>query len=230
VRRAALALSLVAALAPVASAQVGHRPDRSPYRDLEYRMEASLFSGYYSAGSEPAGVAPGSGPLIGARYDVRLGGPAWFTVRLAGTLSERTVVNPRRPVSSRDLGSRSWPVYLADVGLALNLTGFKSYKRLVPVLSAGLGVASDLRSGADTAGFEFGTPFALSFGAGVKWLPGGRTQVRLDITDHTYEIEYPDTFYRAYDGQAPVLRTTVPKNHWTHNIGISLGVSYLFFR
>jgi hypothetical protein len=121
-------------------------------------------------------------------------------------------------------------VYLADVGLALNLTGFKSYKRLVPVLSAGLGVASDLRSGADTAGFEFGTPFALSFGAGVKWLPGGRTQVRLDITDHTYEIEYPDTFYRAYDGQAPVLRTTVPKNHWTHNIGISLGVSYLFFR
>ena len=223
--------AMVAAAAVQAGAQeVGHPPTRSPYRDLEYRMEASLFSGWYAAGSDPAGVAPGSGTLVGARYDLRLAGPAWLTVRLAGTLSERTVINPRQPVATRNLGERSWPLYMADIGLSANLTGFKSWHGIVPVVSVGLGTVTDLKGDADVGEFRFGTPFALSLGTGIKWVPGGRTQWRLDVTDHMYEIDYPDTFFRAYEGQAPVLRTTTPKNHWTHNLGVSLGVSYLFFR
>ena len=44
-------LACVGVAAPLA-AQVGHVPQRSPYIDLEYRQEASLFGGYYNAGTD----------------------------------------------------------------------------------------------------------------------------------------------------------------------------------
>src|SRR4051812_23806271 len=86
---AALATAL---LASSASAQVGHTPEHSPYRDLEHRQELTLLSGYYNPSKDPAGVAPQSGPLLGLRYDVRIGGPAYLTTRVARVFSQRTIL------------------------------------------------------------------------------------------------------------------------------------------
>lgn len=223
---AAGALALPAALA----AQVGHPPARSPYTDLEYRQEWTLYGGQFSAGKDPAGVAPQKGGMVGMRYDIRLGGPAYFSANLAQVFSERTVLDPAKAATARDLGTRANPIYLMDVGFTMHLTGFKAYHRFVPFVLGGLGVASDLKK-RDVGQYQFGTPFAFNLGAGVKWVPPGSSwQLRADVGNHFYQIRYPNTYYQTESGSAPILQPSQAKNFWKSNPSLTLGVSYLFFR
>ena len=218
-------------VAPALSAQIGHVPQSSPYIDLEYRQEFTVFGGYYNAGSDKVGVAPGSGPMLGARYDLRLGGPASLTTKFMYVASERTIIDPRRPEATRVVqANASWPVYLADVGISVNLTGQRSYRRIVPFVNGGIGVATDFKGGADVGAWKFGTPFAFSFGGGVKWVPSGNLQVRADFSDQLYQIKYPNSYdVPASDGSS-VLSQSDATNDWTNNFGFSIGISYLFFR
>ncbi|MGI9075760.1 MAG: hypothetical protein ACR2G6_00350, partial [Gemmatimonadaceae bacterium] len=171
------------------------------------------------------------GPLLGARYEMRIGGPAKFTARLARVWSERTVIDPAKPDSTRTLGKRDWPIYLGDVGISINLTGQKSYWQLVPVLNGGIGVATDFGKGGDPGGYAFGTPFAFNFGAGVRWVGGNRLQLRLDIADYLYQLSYPDSYFVPPVGQTgAVLARSASKNEYTHNAVLTLGASYLFSR
>jgi hypothetical protein len=168
---------------------------------------------------------------LGLRYEIRLGGPIQLTGRAMRVWSERTRLDPTRPEAERNLGVESLPLYLADLGLTMNLTGRKSYRRLVPVINAGIGVASDLGEPRDPGGgFQFGTTFAFAFGAGVRWVPSGRLQLRIDVTDYLYQLSYPDSFRSAPAGITPILMATESTNEWTHNPVISVGVSYLFSR
>jgi hypothetical protein len=218
-------------VAPALGAQVGHVPQRSPYIDLEYRQEATIFGGYYNAGTDQVGVAPRGGPMFGVRYDLRLGGPASLTSKLIYVSSQRDVIDPRRPQASRVVQpDAAWPVYIADVGISLNLTGQRSYRHVVPFVTTGLGIATDFKGGADVGAWRFGTPFALSLGGGVKWVPAGKLQVRADVTDQLYQIKYPNSYYVAASDGTAVLAPNAAKSDWTSNIGLSIGVSYLFFR
>jgi hypothetical protein len=213
------------------SAQVGHIPSRTPYLDLEYRHEWTFYGGYYTASTDPAGVAPRSAPMFGSRYDLRLGGPAYFTVNLAQVQSDRRVIDPKKKPAERLVGTESWPIYLADVGITLNLTGFKSYHHFVPTFGFALGIASDFKGKADVGLYKFGTPFALSVGTGVKWVPASaRWQARLDLGERLYQIKYPNSYYTTETTDAPVLPATQAKNLWKANSSITFGVSYLFFR
>ena len=211
-----------------AEAQVGYPPSRSPFRDLFYRQEATLFTGYYAAGSDPVGVGPGSGPMVGVRYEVRIGGPAQFSARAGRVFSERTVIDPAKPVGERRVGTASIPLYLIDIGITFNLTGQKSYLGLVPVASLGGGVASDFTSKRDVGDFRFGTPFAISLGAGVRYVRDGPFQLRLDVLDYLYQIRYPNTYFQSAGGVEPVRRGS--QSAWTHNLAITVGASYQFFR
>ena len=229
-RSLAVAALLIATPLP-ALAQVGHLPAQSPFQDLDYRQELSLYTGWLSAGEDPAGVAPRSGPMLGARYEVRIGGPAQFTARLARVFSERQEIDPGEPAATRAVGMRDVGLYLGDVSLSLNLTGQKSIRRLVPVLNAGVGLASDF-GGRDAGGYRFGTTFAFTFGGGVRWIPRDKWQLRADFADYVYQIQYPDTYYvPATTGEDDAVlgdgqRTSV----WKHNLALTVGVSYLFFR
>jgi hypothetical protein len=226
-----LAAGAVAAPAQRAAAQIGYPPTSSPYRDVEYRQELSLLAGHYNAGRDPAGVAPQDGLMLGARYEVRLGGPATFVTRFARVSSDRVTIDPTKPAATRRLPEQSWPLYLMDVGLAMNLTGQKTFHRLIPVVNAALGVASDMHGSRDVGGFKFGTTFALSYGAGVRWVPGGRYQLRADVADYLYQLSYPNSYFgvNATDGTR-VLKLSQAQNVWTHNVALTVGVSYLFFR
>lgn len=229
------AAACLAALAPAAAGaqvtvDVGHTPAESPYRDVLWRQGWSLFGGYFAAGSDVAGVAPQSGPMIGARYDIRIAGPASFYARVAGVSSERRVLNPAALPEARDQGLESLTLGLADIGISLDLTGQKSWHRMVPVVAAGVGIASDFES-EDVGGFKFGTPFALSLGAGVRYVPGGRVQLRVDVTDHLYQIRYPRSYYQSSAPTvAPVLEASQKQNIWKNNLALSIGVSYLLGR
>ncbi|MDQ3950884.1 MAG: hypothetical protein M3282_11140 [Gemmatimonadota bacterium] len=225
------ALAAVIGAAPGAAAQVGHTPEESPYVDLMYRHELTTFTGYLSTRRDPAGVAPRSGPLAGVRYAVHLTGPAHFTARIAYARSERAVLDPLEPAATRVvLPAAKVPLLMADAGVAMSLTGFKSWHRLVPEVNGGLGLVSDFRKEGDVGGFSFGTRFALTLGAGIRYVPGGRFQLRADVTDNLYRIAYPDSYYRTASDQTAILGPDQAKSLWTHNPSITLGVSYLFWR
>ena len=222
-------------VATSARAQVGHDPAHSPFIDLDYRQELTLFAGPYAAKKDPAGVAARGGTLMGLFYAWRAGGPAYLTAELGRTASTRTVLDPRKPEATRNLGSQSWPLYTSDVGLSLALTGAKTYHRFIPMVRTGIGLVSDFKSKPDTGGYKFGTRFALSWGAGIRWVPGGKWQVRADWTNRLYTVAYPNSYYdppQTTGGNPvpPILAADVAKSRWTNNSALTLGLSYLFSR
>ena len=220
-----------------AVAQVGHPPQQSPYRDLRETMEFTFYSGYYRAKKDPARVAPVSGPLIGAHYQWRAGGPASLTVDLARVGSERRVLDPEKDgvcvltdVNCKSAGVYRWPLYSLDGGLALALTGERSFLRLVPEVKAGLGIVTDFHTQPDVGQFGFGTRFALTWGAGLRVLPGGRYSLRADITNRLYSVKYPISYYVPANDGTLIFTGQQDRTAWLNNPAFTIGVSYLFSR
>jgi hypothetical protein len=228
--RTSAAAALVAATASAADAQVGYTPERSPYRDIEFHQELTGYTGYFVAGKDAAGVAPRSGPIVGARYEVRVGGPAQVYLRAARVFSDRQVIDPTKPAATRLLGTENVPLYVSDLGIALNLTGQKTLHGFVPVVTGGFGIVSDFSSKRDIGGFDFGTSFAFSFGAGIRYAPGGRFQVRADVNDYIYQVKFPDSYFTPASDNTVVLGANAGRSQYRHNAALTVGASYLFFR
>jgi hypothetical protein len=222
------ALALAGGAGPV-RAQVGHVPQRSPFVDLEFRQSVSPFAGYFFAATDPAGIAPQSGPMVGARYDLYLGGPASFTGRIATAVSERRVLDPARPAARRELGVEQRPLTFADVGFSFALTGQKSYRGLVPLVHTGLGIVTNF-AGTDPGGFSLGTRFALDYGAGIRWVPSGRLAFRADVSSYAYQLRYPDRYFAPAIDSTQVLPVGRSKSKWLNNTAVTVGASYQFFR
>ena len=225
-----LALALVVRPAAAQTVDVGYPPPQSPFRDLEYKHELTAFAGYYLAAKDPAGVAPQSAPMEGIRYEITVGGPVQFVGRIARVNSERHVINPLEPRATRDLGTQSWPIYLTDLGFSLNLTGQRSWHGVVPIIYTGVGLASDLDKKDDNDQFNLGTTFAFSFAGGLRFVPGGRFQIRADAGTYIYQLKYPTTYYATTSDNTTVLDQNQAKNFWKRNLGLTLGASYLLFR
>ena len=232
---------VIAALAlarPAAAQQVGYDPAHSPYHDVGYRQGVTPFAGWFNAALDPAGVAPRSAPMAGLRYDLLLAGPAQFMVRTALVSGQRNVIDPRQPAGKRLLGQKPSELLLADIGLIVNLTGQRSWYRLVPLVQFGAGVASDVHPAQDVGNYKFGgtsgTTFALTFGGGVRYVPGGRFErweVRGDVTDYLYAIKYPSSYFSTISSTSPaVLPYGSAASRWRHNAGLTLGLSYRFLR
>lgn len=220
-------------------AQVGYDPRQSPFRDLRETQEVTFFSGYYRAKKDAARVVPQSGPMVGALYQWRPSGPANLNVSISRVASQRNVLDPEVPATCstatagncKQIGTFRWPVYFFDAGFALSLTGARSFYRLVPEVKAGLGLASDFHTQPDVGDFAFGTRFAFTWGAGLRYVPGGggRYQLRTDLTNHLYSVKYPITYYqKASDGSTIFIDQ--PRSSWLNNVGLTIGLSYLFSR
>lgn len=229
VRKTALSALLLIASA-TARAQVGYPPARSPYLDLTYSQELTAILGYYVGRDDPAGVAPGSGSLVGVHYEWRAGGPAHLTGELARIGSSRTVLDPAKPAATRNLGEQSWPLWSADVGLGMSLTGSRSWHQLVPEVKGGVGFISDLKNASDVGGFKYGTRFALTWGAALRYVPGGKYQLRADFSNRLNSIRYPDVYFRPTTAGVPPILTGKDQSVWRNNPSLSIGISYLFSR
>ena len=166
----------------------------------------------------------------GVRYEITVGGPLQLVARFAEALSKRNVIDPTKPAASRALGSVDWPVYLADVGFSLNLTGQRSWHGVVPVTSLGAGVATDAGKKVDADPYRLGTTFAISYGAGLRFVPGGRFQIRADAGSYMYQIKYPAAYYIKASDDTQVLPDSQSKSFWKRNGAYTIGVSYLLFR
>jgi hypothetical protein len=211
-----------------ASAQVGHEPDKSPYVDLEYKQEFTPYGGYVRARKDAAGVLPKSASVAGLRYELFLGGPVSLTTDFSGMFSQRDIIDPKQIATKRLVGTESAPVYALDVGLAMGLTGRKSWHRIVPQVRGGVGVVHSAAKD-DSSGYSFGTPFAFTFGGGLKLVPGGRFQLRADVGERLFKQKNPDSFYVKASDNTAVL-TDNPRSYWTHHTLLTVGVSILFDR
>jgi hypothetical protein len=231
-------LALTLAALSNAGAQVGYEPARSPYRDLEKAHEITYFSGYYRAHVDPAGVAPRNGPMMGILYQWLVGGPINLTAEVARVASERRVLDPDRPATCASgpvadcklIAMYRWPLYLTDLGLALNLTGGRTYHRLVPELRAGLGFVSDFHTQVDVGDFGFGTKFAMSYGAAIRWVPGGRYQMRFGYADRIFTVKYPESYFSLAPDSSRIRPLRTKPTAWMNNRTFTLGLSYLFGR
>ena len=223
----ALALVVVAS---TAGAQVGHLPQNSPFRDVETRHELTFFGGHYNAGGDPIGVAPRGGPMYGLRYEIHVGGPAFLMARWSHVNSERFPIDPTKTGAAAKLGKKSVSLNLYDVDLAINLTGEKSFHHIIPIINLGAGIASCSCSVTPDP-YTFGTPFAFSFGGGLRYVPGGRFQLRADWNDHLYQLKYPNQYYIIpTGGTAGAVGPSQSRSFWKNNGALTLGASYLVFR
>ena len=223
------ALALVV-VATGATAQVGHLPESSPYRDLETRQEVTFFGGHYAAGKDAIGIAPQGGPMFGLRYQIHVGGPAFLAARWARINTERFAIDPTKIGAAQQLGKRNVSVNLYDVDLALNLTGQKSFHHIIPVINLGAGIAS-CGCSVQSDPYTFGTPFAFSFGGGLRFVPGGRFQLSVDWNDYLYQLKYPTAYFVIpIGGTAAAVPGDQARSFWKNNRALTVGASLLFFR
>lgn len=212
-------------------AQVGHMPQRSPYRDVLIKHSLTYFAGYYHGTTDPARVAPSDGPMVGARYGIRLGGPIHFTGRLAGVFTDRLVVDPTLPPAQRLTGTTSVPLLFADAGFDLILTGAKSWHSFTPAINGSIGIAADLSGKTDKSQFRVGIPFLLSYGPSLRFVPGdGKWSFRLDLTDHYFRLRYPESYFLKTGPDSTYLPPDASRTVWRHNWATTLGASVALFR
>jgi hypothetical protein len=221
------ALVVITALPATLHGQVlGHMPDASPYTDVDSPRELAIFAGYFLASKDLAGVAPRSSPVIGLRQTIHLGGPIISFLRLTHTFSDRTVVNPLDPASTRDQGQISDPITIADLNLGFNLLGDRSFHNIEFAANAGVGAASDLGAKHDIGRYRFGTVAVLTYGGGIRWVPPGRLSIRLNVDNYMYEHTYPKLYHTITGDGTSVIPTTHSLVAWRNNGMYTLGFSY----
>ncbi|MES2524101.1 MAG: hypothetical protein V4617_15445 [Gemmatimonadota bacterium] len=225
----AVLVALISSTPALALAQVGHPPERSPYRDFEVGQSLTVSGGWLATKRDPANVAPKESFFGAVRYDVPVGGPASLYVRYMFSPSERRLLAPANPAATRVLRMESVSTSVADLGLELSLTGRKSWRSLSPTASAGVGLATDFAK-ADTGAYRFGTRFAFTYGLGLRYIPSSRYTFRADLINYTWQYQYPDRYFIRASDSTSVLTDTRQRSAYRGNWALSAGVTIPIFR
>ena len=189
----------------------------------------TLSAGWLAVRRDPANVAPNASAFASARYDASIGGPAALYVRYTFAPSERRLLAPANPLATRVLSTPSVNTTVIDGGLDLSLTGRKTWKRLAPAITAGLGIASDFAK-ADTGAYRFGTKFAFTYGLGLRFIPRSGLSFRADLTNYTWQYQYPDRYFIKAADSTSVLTDTRVRSKYKGNWGLSAGLTIPVFR
>jgi len=186
-------------------------------------------AGWLAIKRDPADVAVKSSVMGSLRYDLGIGGPVSLYGRYLMAPSERKVLVPNNPRATRVLGMESTTSHVMDMGLDVSLTGRKTWHHLMPSLNVGGGLVSNFAS-ADTGAYRFGTKFALTYGASLRYLPRKGPQIRVDVGRFMWKYQYPDRYFVKASDTTSVLTDTRQRSAWRTNWGVSAGVSVPIFR
>lgn len=224
----------------VSQETVGNPPDRSPYHDIIYRQSLTVFAGRWAGNAGSAGVGSLPGLALGARLAIRLSGPVDFWVTLGQAASSRRSIIADTAVTHTD--SARWgpnlrmPLVLADLALALNVTGDKTWHGLAPYVGAGLGIAAPTRKVTpDPGGFQVGTNFVIVPTIGTRYFVSNALALRFEVRDYLFRYSYPLAFFDSltlhFAGPPPrsaVLPLGTSDRQWAHNLTVWVGVAYAF--
>jgi hypothetical protein len=224
----ALALSITAA-ASLTAQTVGSLPDKSPFLDVHDGMRIGIVAGWLATGSDPVGVGPKSAPTLGVRYDWAIGGPMYLSGSLFGTSTTRTVLDYTKNAANRNIGTQSAGLLVADVSLALSLTGARTWHGLQPLVNLGVGLATGPNDKEDISGYAFSTAFAFSYGFGVRWTSSKNSEIRFDLDQYWWQLKYPEN-YRSTQGDVNAIRPTGALNAYTINTALTVAYSLRIFR
>ena len=144
--------------------------------------------------------------------------------------SSRFAIDPTAVGPARQLGKKDVSLNLLDLDLALNLTGQKSFHHIIPVLNVGAGMGTCGGCKVEKDPYTFGTPFAFTFGGGLRWVPGGRFQLTADWNDYLYQLKYPTAYYVNPTGGTAAVTGNQARSFWKGNRALTIGASLLFFR
>jgi len=225
-RAACAALLLVWPTA--AAAQVGHPPEASPYKDVRAKWLLSATGGYSWGSGGDVGVGPHDGPLMGARVDWLIGGPAMLGASVTYADLQRNLINPEAPLDERFLGTAKNSVLMLEASIALVLTGTKTWRGFAPYLGGTLGLAFGGNVPEDSlSGFEFNTKFTAGFIIGTRWHLSQRVVFRFEFRDVFWQLKYPQPFFFPEADVPPTLNPlTQGETAWVANPQLLLSVGY----
>jgi hypothetical protein len=209
------------------SAQVGHEPGQSPYRDVRRGAVGIVAFGYLGGSRGSVGVGLSDGKTAGIRYEV-LFGAIGASLGLAYGHTNRFVVDPTKDSSTRKTGPFDDNVVLADAGLQLVLTGRKTWRGFAPYVGGALGLAISGAAPPDPSGYRFGSKFTLNPNAGVRWYPARRLSVRADLRLVLWKLNYPVSYKVPASDGSRVLPLTAALTEWTSHRWATIGVGWTF--
>lgn len=226
--RALGALVAAALLGSPAVAQVGHAPDRSPFRDIRRGSTVAVSAGYFSGDAGALGVGASDGPTATARFELALGGATVVSMGASYAQLQRDVLDPAEDSTSRRSGPVDSNVLLVDAGLQLRLTGQKTWRRLSPYIGAAIGLAWELSGADDPGGYTFGTKFTIAPGAGVRIYPAQRLSVVADVRMLLWRLSYPTSYQNPGPDGSRILEPGASTTDWTTHPWASVGVAWTF--
>jgi hypothetical protein len=226
--RSALVLTL--AVPTQLSAQVGHRPESSPYRDIRKGHTLTGLAGFFQGDGGTLNLGPHSGTVFGGRYDIRTGSTIQLGIGVSRGSLERFIVDPTQGPSTRRSGPVQQTVTFAEVNLQFNVTGGKSWNRIAPYVTAGAGLAFAGDTPADPSEFDFGRKFYFTPGLGTRVFLGNRIHLRAEARATFWTLEYPATFQQE-PSQEPGAPAVIPDDElteWVASPWFQVGLGYSF--
>jgi hypothetical protein len=233
VRAVVAVLALVIGAAPL-GAQVGHAPDKSPYRDIRKGHTFTALYGKFGGSGGEFGIGPHDGPTYGFRYDIRTGSTVQLGLGFAHGSLDRLIVDPFVELANRVSGPVKQSVNFAEVNLQLNLTGGKTWHRLAPFVGSGVGLTFPSSTPQDTSRFSLGHKIYLAPFTGVRIFVTDRLSLRGEARVAFWKLKYPTTFENE-----PVLEPGTPEHsnavitdgnlqEWTTSSWLTVGLGYSF--
>ena len=214
------------------TAQVGHDPATSPYRDIQRGVGPVFFAGHLSGDRGRADAGPGSALGIGARYELPLGRATVAQLTVAYLKGDRFIRNPfvSDTAPTRRTGPVDTDLLFTEFALQLRLTGGKTWHGLAPYFGGGIGLAFDTRSPGDTtdSGYQFGTKLTFSGATGVRWHVARKVTVHVDGRMVFWRLKYPLSFHSLGPDGNRVVSILQPLTEWTTHPWVSLGIGWIF--
>jgi hypothetical protein len=222
---ASAGLLLLAMAAPALAQRID-----TPYRFFDHTQAAGLTAAYISTDKGSVGLGPESGMAFGGRYHIRLSGPFYIEGEALYFPTTRAVLDTAVVDSAFEkVGEADLAIASVTASLRFNLTGQRTWNRLLPFIVAGVGIAIEAGDDEEAdvavpgeARFDFGTTFAGQVGAGFELFPVERLAIRVDGRALFWQLDTPQGLLTADLGR------TLPVDEWTNNLTASIGLSLHF--
>jgi hypothetical protein len=213
-----------------AAAQVGHRPESSPYRDIRKGHSFTITGGYFKGDGGRFGIGPHGGAVFGVRYDIRTASTLQLGIGVFRGNLERFIIDPFVVPANRVSGPVKQSVTFAELDIHFNVTGGKSWHRLAPYVAISGGVAMAERTPADISGFHFGRKLYLAPGIGLRFFLSERLHLRGEARATFWKLNYPTTFQQPPrdDPTAPPVLAGGSTTEWISSRWLQAGLGYSF--
>jgi len=214
------------------SAQVGHNPGSSPYRDIPWHSGPVVFAGHLSGDRGTADAGMTNARTTGVRWELNAGRTLLFQFTGAYLQGDRFIFNPSLDSTNpeKQTGPHPSNIGMAEIAMQLKLTGGKSWHRLAPYVGTGLGLAFDIDSPGDTthSGYTFGTKFTIDLMGGVRLYGRRHLMINLDGRLLWWKLKYPLSFHSQAPDGSRVLPIYQDLTDWTMHPWVSLGIGWNF--